>query len=292
MSRPTWMCICPTETWRGSSQHSVQFPHRNVTDLISCCVVMTLEVSDSLAFQREPCSVSFSELPSKLKIQCTCCLPFYIRNIQTLLKPLTRKLSLSCEFISDLCSGRESHSIIMWFWEAGHIKHSYHLNKKPFPFFLYINHPLYSCLPPSCAPFWHHIFRLAYSALPGTPKAEQKCPVGICPGWLTLLLPLHVAQCNVDVAKGKRFQSSWSFSMRAFLDSWGVSEASLVLPDALMVLAVLITSQIIRADTCLLHATVFLVSWAFLIAVILVNIFAISKYIGTVMRYLFSLTLG
>lgn len=159
-------------------------------------------------------------------------------------------------------------------------------------FFLYINHPLYSSLPPSCAPFWHQIFRLAYSALPGTPKAEQKCPVGICPGWLTLLLPLHVAPCNVDVAKGKRFQSSWSFSMRAFLDSWGVSEASLVLPDALMVLAVLITSQIIRADTCLLHATVFLVSWAFLIAVILVNIFAISKYIGTVMRYLFSSTLG
>jgi len=96
---------------------------------------MTLEVSDSLAFQREPCSVSFSELPSKLKIQCTCCLPFYIRNIQTLLKPLARKLSLSCEFISDLCSGRESHSIIMWFWEVGHIKHSYHLNKKPFAFF-------------------------------------------------------------------------------------------------------------------------------------------------------------
>jgi len=80
--------------------------------------------------------------------------------------------------------------------------------------------------------------------------------------------------------------------MRAFLGSSGVFELSLIYQILLMVLAMLITSQIICANTCLLHVPVFPVSWAFLMAMILVNIFAISKCIGTVMKYLLSLTLG
>lgn len=99
--------LCLFQMWKRNSQHSIPFQFRNVIGFIIPCQFVThvanttSEISNSVVSKETPVPDSFSELPSKLQIQYTCCLLFNIKKIQALLKPLAgRQLSHANLFLN------------------------------------------------------------------------------------------------------------------------------------------------------------------------------------------------